>query len=285
MAATQALAGPARNGGRRGERGARRGPGWWASRLAMTFGLLVVLIAAWQIAALIAPTPYIPSPAQIGAYSWRLFFAGGAYLAPADAWLKNGLPTIGRALLGFALGSLWGIALGTLIGLSRVFRYGTSWVVEFLRAIPASAVLPLFILVLGGTDWMRIAFVAYTLSLYVLINTAGGVSSVDPTLIMMGRSFRLSTAAIVWRVVLPAAMPQIYAGLRIGTIGATIVAIVSEFFVATNGIGFQIRSTSGVFNYGGMWAWILLLSVFGLLLNLTVELVERRLLAWHRNSH
>jgi len=285
MAATQALARPARNGGPRRERGARRGPGWWASRLAMTFGLLIVLIAAWQIAALTAPTPYIPSPAQIGAYAWRLFFAGGAYLTPADAWLKNGLPTIGRALLGFALGSLWGIALGTLIGLSRVFRYATSWVVEFLRAIPASAVLPLFILVLGGTDWMRIAFVAYTLSLYVLINTAGGVSSVDPTLIMMGRSFRLSTAAIVWRVVLPAAMPQIYAGLRIGTIGATIVAIVSEFFVATNGIGFQIRNTSGVFNYGGMWAWILLLSVFGLLLNLTVELVERRLLAWHRNSH
>jgi len=263
----------------------RRSAGWWASRVAMSIALPVILIAAWQIAGTITPSAFIPTPAKIGETAWKLFFAGGGYMTPAKAWFDAALPTIGRALLGFALGSIWGVFLGTCMGLSRLFRYTTSWVFEFLRAIPATAVLPIFILFLGGSDAMRVAFIAYSLSLYVLINTANGVGSVDPTLIMMGRSFRLSRGAIVFRIILPAALPQIYAGLRIGTIGATILAIVSEYFVADNGIGFQIRSTSSGFNLPGMWAWILLLMVFGLLLNLTVEAVERRVLAWHRNSH
>jgi ABC-type nitrate/sulfonate/bicarbonate transport system permease component len=263
----------------------RRGAGWWASRIVMSVALPIVLLTAWQIVGTISPNPFVPTPQKIGEYAWKLFFAGGAYMAPEKAWFGQGLPTIGRALLGFVLGSLWGIILGTTMGLSRFFRYSTGWVFEFLRAIPATAVLPIFILFLGGSDAMRVAFIAYSLSLYVLINTANGVGSVDPSLLMMGRAFRLSKATIVARIVLPAALPQIYAGLRIGTIGATILAIVSEFFVADNGIGFQIRATSTSFNLPAMWSWIVLLSVFGLLLNLVVEAVERRVLAWHRNSH
>ncbi len=263
----------------------RRGARWWLSRVAMSVALPIILLAAWQVVGTISPSPFIPTPQKIAAYAWNLFFAGGAYMSPTKAWFGAVLPTVGRALLGFALGSLWGVILGTFMGLSRAFRYTTSWVFEFLRAIPATAVLPIFILFLGGSDAMRVAFIAYSLSLYVLINTANGVGSVDPSLLMMGRSFRLSKPTIVFRIVLPAALPQIYAGLRIGTIGATILAIVSEFFVADNGIGFQIRATSSSFNLLGMWAWILVLAVFGLLLNLVVEGVERRVLAWHRNSH
>lgn len=252
---------------------------------ATRFGLLIVLLALWQVVASLHPNPHLPSPLQIADYARKLFVTGGGYLPTGSAWLGQALPTIGRALLGFALGSVWGIALGTLVGLSRPFRSTTSWVIEFLRALPASAVLPLFILVLGGTDAMRVAFIAYTLSLYLVINAAGGVGSVDPTLILMGRAFRLSRAAIVWRIILPAALPQIYAGLRIATNSAIILAIVSEFFVATNGIGYQIRLTGSNFNYLGMWSWILLLSIVGLLINLVAEAVESRLLAWHRNSH
>lgn len=263
-----------------------RGIGGALRWFAMTFGLLIILLGAWQISALINPSTFIPSPAQIGTYFVKMFFLGGVgNLTPADAWLGQALPTIGRALLGLALGAVMGVLIGVATGLNRVFRYSTSWVLEFLRAVPPSAVLPLFIVMLGGEDWMRVAFIAYAVSLYVLINTANGVSSVDPTLIMMGRSFRLTGPQIVWRIVLPAAQPQIWAGLRIATIGATILAIVSEFFNAVNGIGYQIQWNVGRFNMQGMWAWILLLALFGLALNLTIEGVERRVLRWHRNSH
>lgn len=259
---------------------------WWLSQAAMTFGLLIFLLLAWQIAAWIAPNPQIPSPAIILGYTWQLFIAGGAQgMSSETAWFGHALPTVGRALLGFLLGCFWGIVLGIFTGLSRVFRYTTSWVVEFLRAIPTSAVLPLFIVLMGGTDWMRVAFISYGLSLYVLINTASGVASVDPTLILTGRAFRLSRPAIVWRIILPAAQPAIWAGIRIATIGATILAIVSEFMVATNGIGYQIQYNVGRFNLPAMWAWIVFLAIFGLILNFVVEGTERRVLRWHRNSH
>lgn len=266
--------------------GVRRGPVWWLKWFAMTFGLLIILIAAWQIAATVSPTPEIPSPARIGAYFWNQFFGGGGRgLSASDAWLKHALPTMGRVLLGFVLGSAVGIVLGILTGLSRVFRYSTSWVVDFLRAVPVVAVLPLFIVLLGGGDGMRVAFITYGISLYVLINAANGVASVDPTLIMMGQAFRLSRMQIVFRIVIPAAQPQIWAGLRIATIGSLILGIVSEFFNATNGIGYQIQFNIGPFNMPGMWAWILLLALFGLALNLTIEGTERRVLRWHRQSH
>ena len=265
---------------------ARRGPVWWVKWFAMTFGLLIILIAAWQISATISPTPEVPSPARIGAYFWNQFFgSGGRGLSASDAWFGHALPTMGRVLLGFVLGSTVGILLGILTGLSRVFRYSTSWVVDFLRAVPVVAVLPLFIVLLGGGDGMRVAFITYGISLYVLINAANGVASVDPTLVMMGQSFRLSRRQIVWRIVLPAAQPQIWAGLRIATIGSLILGIVSEFFNATNGIGYQIQFNIGPFNMPGMWAWVLILALFGLALNLTIEGVERRMLRWHRNSH
>ena len=263
----------------------RRGPRWWASRVAMVLTMPIALIVLWQILGSIFPSPFIPTPAKLGDYASKLFFTGGAYMSPAKAWFGNGLQTMGRALLGFVLGSVWGVFLGTCMGLSRVFRYTTSYVFEFLRAIPATAVLPLFILFLGGSDAMRVAFIAYSLSLYVLINAANGVGSVDPALITMGRAFRLSPSAVVFRIILPAALPQIYAGLRIATNGALILAIVSEYFVADNGIGYQIRATSTGFNLPGMWSWLLLLAVFGLVLNTVVESIERRVLGWHRRSH
>ncbi|GAA2176043.1 ABC transporter permease [Agrococcus versicolor] len=257
----------------------------WAMVAATRLGLLVVLLAAWQVAATVQPNPHLPPPMSILDAARRLFVTGGAYLSPETAWLGNALPTIARALAGFALGSLWGVTLGVVVGLSRPFRVGTGWVIEFLRALPASAVLPLFIVVLGGTDAMRIAFIAWTLSLYLVINAAGGVASVEPTLILMGRSLRLRRAAIVRRIILPAALPQIFAGLRIGTNSAIILAIVSELFVASDGIGYQIRLTGSSFDYRAMWAWILLLSLVGVAINVVVELVERRVLGWHRRSH
>lgn len=264
----------------------RRGPVWWVKWFAMTFGLLIILIAAWQIAATISPTPEVPSPARIWTYFWSQFFgSGGRGLSARDAWFGHALPTMGRVLAGFVLGSAVGILLGILTGLSRLFRYTTSWVIDFLRAVPVVAVLPLFIVLLGGGDGMRVAFITYGISLYVLINAANGVASVDPTLVMMGQAFRLTRWQIITRIVLPAAQPQIWAGLRIATIGSLILGIVSEFFNATNGIGYQIQFTIGPFNMPGMWSWILLLALFGLAMNLTIEGIERRALRWHRQSH
>jgi len=243
---------------------------------------LAVVVALWQGAAVTSISPFFPPPLKIGANLWELLLGRGQLVT--DAFTGDVLPTVGRTALGFAIGSAWGVLIGTAMGLSRGTRETATPIVEFLRSIPATATLPLFILLLGGGDDMRIAFIAYGVSWFVLINTASGVGTIHKTLIDLGRVFRVSPARRLFAIVLPAAMPKIFAGLRIASTAALLLAIVSEFMLATNGIGFLLIQAQGRFQLLDMWSWMLLLAILGLLINVLLDLAERRLLSWHRFS-
>ena len=246
-------------------------------------GALIVLIVIWQIATSLIHSPFFPTPLTIAKRIQTLFFGGSAntlFLTSAitvDTW-----GTLYRVFSGFVLGSIAGVLMGIAVGRSRAVREYSDPIVEFLRSVPATATLPLFIIVLGGDDAMRIAFIAYGLSWFVLINTAAGVSSVHATSIEMGQIFRVSRAGVLRRIVLPAAMPKIFAGLRIALTGALLLSISSEFILATNGIGFQILSTQTRFAFVDMWAWIVWLAVIGFVLNTVLELVQNRVLRWDK---
>src|SRR3546814_19485523 len=102
----------------------RRGPLWWVKWFAMTFGLLIILIATWQIAATISPTPEVPSPARIWSYFWNQFFgSGGPGLSARDAWFGPAPPTMGRVLAGFGLGPALRLPPRHLPGPSRPFPF------------------------------------------------------------------------------------------------------------------------------------------------------------------
>ncbi|GAA3687309.1 ABC transporter permease [Arthrobacter ginkgonis] len=258
------------------------GAGRLGSRFAYSFGLLIVLLVLWQAATALNPSPFFPTPLKIGTHAWKMFFGAKDGALLTDAMAEHTLQTLGRVLLAFVLGSVAGILLGTATGLYRVLRDATDPVVEFLRSVPATATLPLFIVLLGGEDSMRVAFIAYGISWYVLINTANGVGAIHPTQLAMGKAFRLSKWRTLTGIILPAALPKIFAGLRLALTGALMFAIVSEFMLATNGIGFQLIQSQARFQILDMWAWMLLLAVLGLLLNSVLEAIEHRLLAWHR---
>src|SRR3546814_7890372 len=115
-------------------------------------------------------------------------------------------------VIGFLIGAVWGVVVGTAMGLNRAARETVTPIVEFLRSIPATATLPLFIILLGGGDDMRIAFIAYGVSWFVLINTASGVGSIASTMLDMGRVFKISPARRLFSIILPGAMPKIFAG-------------------------------------------------------------------------
>ena len=227
---------------------------------------VIVLLLLWN--------PFFPAPSAI---IGNLFTRG-----LAENWLmRDLLPSLGRIALGALFGSLWGVALGVWMGLRGSVRATVSPAVEFLRSIPATAVLPLFIVLFGGGDDMRVIFIAYGVSWYVLINTIAGVRSVDPAAVNMARSFRVSGPRIVFRVVIPAALPKIFAGFRIASTAALLLAIVSEFMLSTNGIGYQLIQTQARFQLLDMWSWMLVLAVLGLIINFTLEAVEHRVLRWH----
>lgn len=243
---------------------------------------LAVVVAAWQLATTLAPSPFFPPPAAIAANLWKLLFGGPEFFTPV--FFADFLTTVGRMTLGFAIGAVWGIVVGTLMGLNRAARETVTPIVEFLRSIPATATLPLFIILLGGGDDMRVAFIAYGVSWFVLINTASGVGSIASTMLDMGRVFKISAPRRLFTIILPAAMPKVFAGLRIASTAALLLAIVSEFMLATNGIGFLLIQAQGRFQLLDMWSWMLALAILGLLINSLLDVVERRTLAWHRLS-
>ncbi|WP_353987283.1 ABC transporter permease [Ruicaihuangia caeni] len=252
----------------------------------INYGLLIALLVAWQIVTMAAPSPFFPTPLTIAERFWAMFM-----VAPTGEVLltqpvtQDLIPTVVRMLLGFLVGSFVGVLMGVWSGMSRVFRGLTNWIVEFVRAIPATATLPLFILLVGGTDGMKVAFIAYGITWYVMLNTAQGVRAIEPTMLLMGRAYRKTRSQQMLTIVLPATLPHIFTSLRLATAGSIILAIASEFLASTNGIGYQLQIQTALFNMPAMWSWMVFLALFGLMVNVLLELLERKLLAWHRMSH
>lgn len=258
---------------------------WRKAAVALAYAIVpvAVLVAVWQWAATTWTSIFFPPPSRIWDAAVALFFSG----SPDTLFLTSAVTvdiagTVSRALLGFALGSIVGIVAGAVIGRSMIVRDLTSPIVEFLRSIPATATLPLFIIVLGGDDGMRLAFIAYTVMWFVLINTAAGVSSIHGTVLDMCRTFRVPTITVFLRVMLPAALPKIFAGLRIAITVALLSAIVSELMLASNGIGYRLVIAQTQFRMGDLWAWMVVLALIGFVFNTVMEAVERRVLAWDR---
>jgi ABC-type nitrate/sulfonate/bicarbonate transport system permease component len=243
---------------------------------------LAVLVSLWQLATVLNPSPFFPPPLAIAANLGTLLFGGDRVLT--EVFFTDFLTTVGRMLLGFAIGTAWGVVVGTMMGLSRGARETVTPIVELLRSIPATATLPLFIILLGGGDDMRVVFIAYGVSWFVLINTAAGVGSIHKTMLDLGQVFKVSRVRQLFTIVLPAAMPKIFAGIRIASTAALLLAIVSEFILATNGIGFQLIQAQGRFQLLSMWSWMLALAILGLLINSLLDYVEGRVLSWHKLS-
>ena len=195
----------------------------------------------------------------------------------------NVVPSLERVGLGFAIGVIAGVALGVPIGLSTVLRKLSMPHIEYWRAMPPPALLPISIILLKSIgDRQKISFIAFFCVFPVLLNTIDGVRSIDPTLIETARSYGVPRFQRIRRLVLPGALPQIMAGMRNSLALAVIMMVLAEYFSSTSGVGYVLLISKNTFQLGPMWAAIVLIGVLGYLLNLVFLLVERRVLAWHR---
>ena len=207
----------------------------------------------------------------------------------ADNWLferfaSDVWPSLRRMGLGYAIAVVLGVAVGTALGGSRVLRRGTAPVVEFLRSIPPPALIPFGIVVIGVGDSMKVFIIAFVCVWPVLLNTIDGIEGIDPTLEDTARVYGLSGTDRLLRMTLPAASPQIFAGMRLSLSLALILMVISEMVASTNGIGFFVLQSQRSFAIAEMWSGILLLGLLGYAFNLVFVLLERRVLAWHRGA-
>ena len=243
--------------------------------------VFAIAVVAWQLATVSANNVYFPTPWQIAHHGWKLWFndADGG-LGLAETVTVDILPSLARVVGGWAIAVALGVALGTALGRSKTGMQYVGPLFAFFRAIPSPALLPVFIVLIGLNNDMKLALIVFGCVWPILMNTVDGVRSVDSVKTDTARSFRTPRTQWVTMVVLPAALPKIFAGLRLSLAIAVILMVVSEMFGDTTGIGYRLIAAKALFDFMTMWSWIVLLGIIGYGLNLALLAVERRALRW-----
>jgi ABC-type nitrate/sulfonate/bicarbonate transport system permease component len=243
---------------------------------ALEIAVPILLLAIWAVWSSGSETYYFPPLTDI----FETF---------ADTWLfervgSDVVPSLTRLFLGYGIACVVAIGLGLALGLSRPLRLAVDPIVQFLRAIPPPALLPFGILVLGVGTSMKVFIIAFVCVWPVLLNTIDGVGGVDPVLRETSRVYAIGRRDQILRVLLPAAAPQIFAGMRTSLSLALILMVISEMVASENGIGYFVLQSQRSFAIAEMWSGIILLGILGYVLNAVFLLVERRVLRWHRGA-
>jgi len=237
-----------------------------------TVGVLVA-IGLWELvrALSLLPQDYVPSVATI--------------LSAVVENLDNGLlAATGETLKAWGFGMLItiaiGIAFGIAIGLSRWADAASRVVVEFLRPVPSVALIPVAVLIFGIGLRMQLLLIVFACVWPVLFNVRYGVQSVDRLLIDTARVSGLARRDVVRRVVFPAALPATFTGIRIASSIALVLAVSSEMVSGSPGLGKLIVDADAAANVELSYAGVFVTGVVGLLLNLGLQIADRRLLPW-----
>ena len=241
----------------------------WATMLWLPTALIVI----WWFASAQSTNIYVPPLHTILDVFVRDWFG--------PHFVSDALPSIGKFVAGFLLAALGGVVIGTVLGMSRRLGAALDPLIQFFRAIPPPAILPVALLIFGIGAQMNIAVIVIGAIWPTLLNTIDGVRALDPEVKDMANSYRLSLAQKVFRVLLPAASPQIFAGVRVTLQFSIILIVVAEMYASTSGIGFYVLNSQQMFAVTETWAGTVLLGLLGYLATLLFIAVERRVLFWH----
>lgn len=237
---------------------------------------LAAAAAAWQLTSGLAGSTLFPGFGAALSRAWQLI--DGPVLG------EDLIPSILRTLAGFAISALLGVALGLVTGYYRAAREWTSAVFDFLRCLPTPLLIPVALVVFGLGGQMVIAVIVTAAIWPVLINTANATSALEPTLVDTARILGLRGPAFLWRVVLPAVSPQIFAGLRVAISVSLAVMVVSEILGGGSGIGYFISNAQQSFAITDSYAGVVILCLLGWAFDTVFLLIERRLLAWQHGT-
>lgn len=254
---------------------------WSESTEARAVGIasVAVLLVAWEIlsrAQILNPF-YFPAPSAMWETTGELMSAG---FPDGITVGQHVVASLRRVVLGFLLAAAVGIPLGLLIGQSNALYLATSPFITFGRSIAAISLLPLFIAWFGIGELSKTMLIALSALWVILTHTIAGVRMVDPLLVRAARSIDTTPLVLFFCVVLPAALPRIFTGLKIALSVAFMVIVAAEMIATVLGLGALIQEARNSFRTDIVMNGMVIIGLIGWLLSRALDALEARLLPW-----
>ena len=247
------------------------------SRLAVVLtqlGILAAILGLWQFAVTDALLPYFSRPSLIAAKLYELLTHQDIY--------RHISVTLAEITMGYALGAVIGLSLGFILGRSQFLSAALQPYIIGLYSIPKIALAPVFIVWLGLGIASKVAVVFVASFFLVFFNTYSGLISINEELVRLARLMGASWPQTVTRVILPAAAPQIFLGLRTAVPYAVIGAVIGEYIGSSEGLGYFILYASQTYDAAALFAGIIILVAIVFLANFGLTWLEGRVIRWRK---
>ncbi len=189
-----------------------------------------------------------------------------------------------RCAIGFFMGSALGITSGILLGWFERLEDFFDFFINFVRAIPKTALAPLLIVWFGFGDLPKVMLIGLGAFFYTVIPTLEGVQNVDSLLVKSARSMGANDRQILFGVILPAAMPSIYAGIRIASTSSFVVLLFVEIISGNDGLGYLLEDARERLNTSTMFMTLIVVGILGFSLDWFVRYTEKKVMPWQKGK-
>jgi sulfonate transport system permease protein len=241
----------------------------------------VALVGLWQLLSStgVLPASKLVSPASVAHTAYTLVVTN----SPTYGTLQESLlVSAERWGIGFSIGTAIAVVLAVATGLSRFAEYTLDPIVQLLRSVPLLGVLPLFVIWFGIGELPKDLIVLLGALFPMYVNTFAGIRGVDPKLGELGKVLGLSRWELIRHIVLPGALPQALAGLRLGVVSSLLALVVGEQINANAGLGFMITQAESFLQNNIIMVALIVYAILGLLADWIVRVIDRKALAWRR---
>ena len=261
------------NASRSGKSFASTTRGRWTIRIVF----LGLLLGAWQTAATGVNKAFMATPTDILGSAWQQLFVAGTIWKPFGQSLQV-------LFLGLLISAALGIPIGLLMGRFRRLGFILDPYVSFLYALPHVALVPFLITTFGFEIQFRLIYVVFSAIWPFIINSMAGVRALDEVLVDTAHAYGANERQIMRRVVLPATIPFLFAGLRQGLSAAWIGVIVSEILSTLVGLGGEIRLSAMNYQASSMFVSILLIMVIAVAIQAFTDWLQPRVMPWQKRA-
>lgn len=238
----------------------------------------VIVIAVWWFTAavLVRSESLLPLPSSV----WQALVED---ISGGSLWL-NTWASLQRVFVGFAIAVVTAIPVGLVLGWYRVVQGLVEPIIQFLRVIPPIAIIPLVIVYLGIGESAKIFLIWFSAFLTIVISVYGGIRSIDATLIRAGRVLGAKDVDIFLDIAIPASIPFIFVGMRLGLATAWSTLVAAELIASSEGLGFLIIQSGQYRDLARVLLGITIIGVIGLLMDRLILALDKRLTRWQERE-